>query len=187
MGQIMRLRRIATADHHIVDRNNGERHEEAFATLIRDNGLLWEAELLPRSYGGNSFFGKFHPRAAKELLGSLPAIVKALVRRKVTPAGALKPHRIPKPDLRSVQTIYEKVEGRDRRYELNLYIAGADEEPTTEVLVAAGVVVDVVADAPEGAHSAPGPEGATKPPPPEADAGESSEAAAPTGTDIEAE
>ena len=53
--------------------------------------------------------------------------------------------------------------------------------------MAAGVVVDVAADAPEGAHSAPGPEGATKPPPPEADAGESSEAAAPTGTDIEAE
>src|SRR6202023_3557034 len=39
MGQIMRLRRIATADHHIVDQNNGERHEAAFASLIRDNGL----------------------------------------------------------------------------------------------------------------------------------------------------
>ncbi len=62
MGQIMRLRRIATNDHHIVDKNNGERHEAAFTTLIKDNGLLWEAELLPRSYGGNSWFGKFHPR-----------------------------------------------------------------------------------------------------------------------------
>ena len=30
MGQIMRLRRIATADQHIVDHNNGERHEAAF-------------------------------------------------------------------------------------------------------------------------------------------------------------
>ena len=30
------------------------RHEAAFAGLIRDNGLLWEAELLPRSYGANS-------------------------------------------------------------------------------------------------------------------------------------
>ncbi len=61
MGQIMRLRRIATGDHHIVDRNNGERHEAAFTTLVKDNGLLWEAELLPRSYGGNSWFGQIPP------------------------------------------------------------------------------------------------------------------------------
>ncbi len=145
MGQIMRLRRAATADHHIVDANNGERHEAAFATLVKDNGLLWEAELLPRSYGGNSWFGKFAPPAGKELLSSLPAIVKALVRGKVTPMGALKPHKIPREDLKAVQAIYEKVEGREQRYELNLYIAGEDEAPA----VAAG----------EGATSAPGPDG----------------------------
>jgi len=84
MGQIMRLRRIAISDHHIVDANNGERHEAAFTGLIKDNGLLWEAELLPRSYGGNSWFGKFAPPAGKELLSSLPAILKALIRGKVT-------------------------------------------------------------------------------------------------------
>ena len=61
MNQIMRLRRRAGSDHHIVDRNNGERHEAAFVTLVKDDGLLWEAELLPRSYGGNSWFGKFAP------------------------------------------------------------------------------------------------------------------------------
>src|ERR1700751_4643968 len=92
MGQIMRLRRITTADQHIVDRNNGERHEAAFTTLIKDNGLLWEAAPLPPSYGGNSLFGKFAPPAGKELLSSLPSIVKALLRGKVTPMGALKPH-----------------------------------------------------------------------------------------------
>ncbi len=129
MGQIMRLRRVATGDHHIVDRNNGERHEAAFMTLVKDNGLLWEAELLPRSYGGNSWFGKLSPHAGKELLSSLPAILKALMRGKVTPAGALKPHKIPKGDLKSVQSIYEKIEGRPERYELNLYISGQDEEP----------------------------------------------------------
>src|SRR5436305_6793292 len=48
MSQIMRLRRIAGSDHEIEDRNNGHRHEDAFATLIRDYGLLHEAELLPR-------------------------------------------------------------------------------------------------------------------------------------------
>jgi succinate dehydrogenase / fumarate reductase iron-sulfur subunit len=163
MGQIMRLRRIATNDHHIVDANNGERHEAAFTTLIRDNGLLWEAELLPRSYGGNSWFGKFAPPAGKELLSSLPAIIKALVRGKVTPMGALKPHRIAKPDLQAVQAIYDKVESREERFELNLYIAGEDEAAgprSPEVPVVSGLAVGADSQA---AASAPGPEGATSP------------------------
>ena len=142
MGQIMRLRRTATADFDIVDRNNGERHEHAFATLVKDNGLLWEAELLPRSYGGNSKFGKFHPAAAKELISSLPAILKALVRGKVTPMGALKPHKIPSADLKSVQAIYEKIESRPERYELNLYIAGEDEEQAPEAVAASAGAAD---------------------------------------------
>jgi succinate dehydrogenase / fumarate reductase iron-sulfur subunit len=129
MGQIMRLRRIASSDQHITDPNNGVRHEHAFSTLIKENGLLWEAELLPRSYGGDSWFGKFHPAAGKELLSSLPAILKALLRGKVTPMGALKPHKLAKADLASVQSIYEKIESRPERYELNLYIAGEDEAP----------------------------------------------------------
>jgi succinate dehydrogenase / fumarate reductase iron-sulfur subunit len=128
MSQIMRLRRRATNDHHIVDRNNGERHEAAFTTLIQENGLLWEAELLPRSHGGNSWFGKFAPKAGLELLDSLPVITKAIMRRKVTPMGALKPHRIPKEDLKNVQRIFDTVESRDERYELNLYVTGYDED-----------------------------------------------------------
>jgi succinate dehydrogenase / fumarate reductase iron-sulfur subunit len=163
MGQIMRLRRIATADHHIVDQNNGERHEAAFASLIRDNGLLWEAELLPRSYGGNSWLGKFHPRAAKEVISSLPSIVKALLRGKVTPMGALKPHRIPEQDLKSVQSIYERIDGRDRssgeRFELNLYIVGEDDEPTPpEEPVLAALVAEAGASAaePPGSRAAEG-------------------------------
>jgi succinate dehydrogenase / fumarate reductase iron-sulfur subunit len=159
MGQIMRLRRIATADHHIVDDNNGERHEAAFASLIRDNGLLWEAELLPRSYGGNSWFGKFHPRAGKELLSSLPSIVKALLRGKVTPMGALKPHRIPKQDLASVQSIYERIEGREERFELNLYIVGEDEEPPA-VATSEGASSAPGSEAPDGGEDPiPGQEG----------------------------
>src|ERR687890_22346 len=77
MSQIMRLRRIAGNDQKIVDRNNGHRHEEAFTGLVRDYGLNHEAELLPRSYGGNSWFGKFHPNAGLELANSHPVIVKA--------------------------------------------------------------------------------------------------------------
>ena len=82
----MRLRRIAGADHGIEDRNNGHRHEMAFVNNIERNGLLHEADLLPDSYGG-----KFHPRAVPELLDSLPVILKALQRGKVTPGKALRP------------------------------------------------------------------------------------------------
>ena len=120
MSQIMRLRRRASADHHIEDRNNGYRHEHAFVKNIRKNGILHEADLLPDSYGG-----KFHPRAVPELLDSLPAITKALLRRKVTLGKALRSgHKAPK----DVKAIYERVEGRDERFELNLYISGYDED-----------------------------------------------------------
>src|ERR1017187_6035529 len=141
MGQIMRLRRIATNDHHIVDQNNGERHEAAFTTLIKDYGLLHEAEILPRSYGGNSWFGKFAPAAGKELLSSLPVVIKGVIRGKFNPKIALFGHKIPKDDLKAVQAIYDKVEGREKRYELNLYIAGEDEveaEQAAPAAVAAG-------------------------------------------------
>jgi succinate dehydrogenase / fumarate reductase, iron-sulfur subunit len=143
MGQIMRLRRIAIDDHHIVDRNNGERHEAAFTGLVRDYGLNYEAELLSRSYGGNSWLGKFHPAAGKELLSSLPAITKALLRGKVTPKKALVGEKIPSPDLKAVQAIYDKVERRPERYELNLYVSGHDEdEPPLAETAAAGTASD---------------------------------------------
>jgi succinate dehydrogenase / fumarate reductase, iron-sulfur subunit len=128
MSQIMRLRRRASADHHIEDRNNGHRHEQAFVTLVKENGLLWEAELLPRSYGGDSWFGKFAPAAGLELVASLPVITKAMLRRKVTPMGALKPHKIPKEDRKSIQRIFDEVYSHEERLELNLYITGYDED-----------------------------------------------------------
>src|SRR5688572_11722133 len=107
MSQIMRLRRIAGDEHSINDRNNGHRHEKAFVSLIRDRGILQEAELLPRSYGGGSWFGKFHPSAALELASSLPAIVKALQRGKVTPKETIFGHKLPKDDLKAIQRIYD--------------------------------------------------------------------------------
>src|ERR1700687_5647260 len=121
MGQIMRLRRIATTNHHIVDDNNGYRHEHAFVKNIRRNGLLHEADLLPDSYGG-----KLNPRAVPELVGSLPVITKALARGKVTPQKALlHPHKAPK----AVKGYFDKIDAKAERYELNLYITGYDEEP----------------------------------------------------------
>src|SRR5918998_894063 len=120
MSQIMRLRRVASADFEIEDRNNGHRHEKAFVRNIERNGLLHEADLLPDSYGG-----KFHPRAVPELVSSLPSILKALQRRKVTPRKALlHEHKAPK----EVKRIFERVHDEDKRFELNLYVVGYEDD-----------------------------------------------------------
>ena len=120
MSQIMRLRRIAGADHEIDDRNNGHRHEMAFVKNIEKNGWLHEADLLPDSYGG-----KFHPRAVPELLSSLPVVLKALQRGKVTPKKALThPHKADK----SVKRIFEQIHDKEERYELNLYVVGYEDD-----------------------------------------------------------
>jgi succinate dehydrogenase / fumarate reductase iron-sulfur subunit len=135
MGQIMRLRRIAGNDQHIVDQNNGERHEKAVTTLIKDYGLLHEAEIIPRSYGGNSWFGKLHPAAGKELLSSLPVAIRGVMKRKMSIKIAIFGHKIGKQDLNAVKRIYEKVEGKPERYELNLYISGEDEDIETPLAI----------------------------------------------------
>jgi succinate dehydrogenase / fumarate reductase iron-sulfur subunit len=167
MGQIMRLRRIAISDQHIVDPNNGERHEAALTTLVRDYGLNHEAELLPRSYGGNSWFGKLHPAAGKELLSSLPMALKAIVRGKMSLKLIAFGHKIPSADLKAVQRIYQTVESRPERYELNLYVSGEDEDDQAATPVGAGTAGgadsaangttegggDPVASAPEGSTS----------------------------------
>jgi succinate dehydrogenase / fumarate reductase iron-sulfur subunit len=122
MSQIMRLRRIAGSDEDIDDRNNGHRHETAFVKNIRKNGLLHEADLLPDSYGG-----KFHPRAVPELVESLPVITTALLRRKVTPTKALlHPHR---KEYKGLRRIFDEVEEKPERLELNLYVTGVEDEP----------------------------------------------------------
>jgi succinate dehydrogenase iron-sulfur subunit len=119
MSQIMRLRRLS-GKQGIEDRNNGHRHEMAFVKNIEKNGLLHEADLLPDSYGG-----KFHPRAVPELLDSLPVITRAVMRRKVTPAGALRhKHKAPK----EVKRIFRHVHDKEASYELNLYVTGVEEE-----------------------------------------------------------
>jgi succinate dehydrogenase / fumarate reductase, iron-sulfur subunit len=122
MSQIMRLRRIAGSNEEINDRHNGHRHEMAFVKNIRKNGLLHEADLLTDSYGG-----KFHPRAVPELVESLPVITTALLRRKVTPTKALlHPHR---KEFKGLRRIFDEIEEKPERVELNLYVTGVEEEP----------------------------------------------------------
>jgi succinate dehydrogenase / fumarate reductase iron-sulfur subunit len=122
MSQIMRLRRIAGSDEKIVDPNNGHRHETAFVNNIRRNGILHEADLLADSYGG-----KLNPHAGRELLSGLPTALKGLIRGKMSPRTALlHPHRAP----REVRELFDEIEGRPQRVELNLYVTGyEDEEP----------------------------------------------------------
>ncbi len=123
MNQIMRLRRIAGSDHEIKDRNNGYSHEHAFVKNIRRNGLLHEPDLLADSYGG-----KFNPAAGRELVSGLPTALKGLARGKMTPKTALlHPHKAPKP----VTQVFDRIEGRDERIELNVYVSGYedDDEP----------------------------------------------------------
>ncbi|MGH2873197.1 MAG: succinate dehydrogenase/fumarate reductase iron-sulfur subunit [Solirubrobacteraceae bacterium] len=142
MSQIMRLRRRAGTDHEIVDRNNGHRHEDAFVTLVRDYGLLNEAELLPRSYGGNSWLGKFHPDAGKELLSSLSTVLTGVLRGKISPKIALFGHKLHSGDLAAIKKLYNRIEARPQRLELNLYMSGSEDEPEP-VTAAAGASGEV--------------------------------------------
>jgi succinate dehydrogenase / fumarate reductase iron-sulfur subunit len=148
MNQIMRLRRVAGSDEHINDRNNGHRHEAAFVTLVKDYGLLHEAELLPRSYGGNSWFGKFAPAAGKELLSSIGSILIAVMRGKVSIKLAILGHKIPKPDLDQVKKLYKQIEGRDKRLELNIYASGKEDDLLDEPVHLPFSVTDAQARSP---------------------------------------
>ena len=119
MDQIMRLRRIAASDHEIEDPGNGYRHEHAFVKNIRRNGLLHEADLLPDSYGG-----KFHPRALPELISSLPIVLTAMLRGKVTPRKALlHPHKAPA----AVKQLFDVIEARPKRIEVRESSEGGEE------------------------------------------------------------
>jgi succinate dehydrogenase / fumarate reductase iron-sulfur subunit len=121
MSQIMRLRRRAGSDYDIEDRNNGHRHEHAFVKNIRKNGLLQEADLLADSYGG-----KFNPRAVPELLSGMPTALTAFSRGKMTPRTALgHPHKAPK----EVRRLFEEIDGKPERVELNLYVTGYEDAP----------------------------------------------------------
>ena len=121
MNQIMRLRRIAGSDYHIKDRNNGYRHEHAFVNNIRKNGILHESDLLADSYGG-----KFSPNAVPELVSGLPTAIKGLARGKMTPQKLLlHPHKAPP----EVTRLFDKIDTKPKRDELNLYVTGYEDEP----------------------------------------------------------
>jgi succinate dehydrogenase / fumarate reductase iron-sulfur subunit len=175
MGQIMRLRRKAGSDHEIVDGNNGHRHEDAFITLVRDYGLLNEAELLPRSYGGNSWFGKFHPAAGKELLSSLSTVLTGVMRGKINPKIAMFGHKLGKRDLDAVKRIYTTVEGRQQRDELNLYVSGYEDEPDSSTTATATATATAEGGSKRGSEQSPTDKSPTFPEPGQGSSDSSSE------------
>jgi succinate dehydrogenase / fumarate reductase iron-sulfur subunit len=125
MSQIMRLRRRATGDHDIRDINNGFGHEKAFVDLIGTYGTLFEAQLLPRSFGeGSMVRGQTKPAAVKQLIANLPTAARGLKSGKVNPVKAIIHKKLP--DQKQIKRIYEEVESKDERLELNLYIVGED-------------------------------------------------------------
>ena len=139
MSQIMRLRRHATADHEIKDDNNGYGHEKAFVDIIEKYGTLHEAQLLPRSFGQGSLVrSQLDPRSLKQLVESLPTALRGLKSGKVAPMKALRHHKLPDGAQDEVRRIYEEIESKEERLELNLYIVGeegeggaADQEPVS--------------------------------------------------------
>ena len=75
------------------------------------------------------------------------------MRGKMTPKLALLGHRIPSRDLKAVQAIFDTVESKDRRYELNLYISGYEDDEESGAADAPAAVA-----AGDGMPSAPGPD-----------------------------
>ncbi len=134
MNQIMRLRRRAGNDHHIVDRNNGERHEAAFVTLIKDYGLLLggraAAALLRRQLVVRQVPPGRRPGAARLAAGDHQGHPAPQGDADGRAQAAQDPRRRPQAgpgDLR-----------RDRgprasAIEFNLYISGTDEDNAENV------------------------------------------------------
>ncbi len=130
MNQIMRLRRAATGDHGIKDSNNGYGHEKAFVDIIERWGTLHEAQLLPRSFGEGSLIkSQIYPSSLKQLVSSAPAALRGVFSGKVSPKKALIHPKLP--DQKEIRRIYEAIESKDERLELNLYITG-EGDPDTE-------------------------------------------------------
>ena len=88
MSQIMRLRRRAGDDHHINDRNNGERHEHAFVDARPATTACCTRPSCCRAPTAATRSSASSPRRRRWSSSTrCRSITKALLRRKVTPDG----------------------------------------------------------------------------------------------------
>jgi hypothetical protein len=143
MDQIMRLRRRA-GEEGIEDPNSGYNHAHAFVKMIENKGTNDEALLLQESFAPG-IKGKLKPskKAIKELLGSLPTVLRAIRTGKARSLPKLIPGihpKLPGGAQDEVKAIYRHAE--EHREEFNLYIKGEEEiepepdEPTEATIAA---------------------------------------------------
>ena len=129
MSQIMRLRRRAGSDFHIEDAQQ-RRAPRARVRLARQAVRAAQrgraaAALLRRRLAAGEVQAR-RREGARELAagdrqGAAAAQGDAEDRARARTSCA-------KSDLAAIKRIYDEVEGRDERYELNLYISGRDED-----------------------------------------------------------
>ena len=129
MDQIMRLRRKA-GEEGIDDPNHGHNHEAAFIKIIEKKGTLDEGLLLQESFAPG-VKGKLKPSKAaiKELLGSIPTVLRAIKTGKGRSLSKLVPGihpKLPGTAQDDVKAIYKHAE--EHHEEFNLYIKGEDED-----------------------------------------------------------
>src|SRR5215204_3331302 len=89
MDQIMRLRRKA-GEAGIDDPNNGHNHEVAMTKIIEKFGTNDEALLIQESYAPG-LKGKLKPQGIKELIVSLPTVLRAIKTGKARSLSKLIP------------------------------------------------------------------------------------------------
>jgi succinate dehydrogenase / fumarate reductase iron-sulfur subunit len=123
MNQIMRLRRRATSDYEVKDGNNGYGHEQAFVRILEKWGTLHEGQMPVRSFGqGSMVRGQTDPSAVGQLLESAGTAINTI--KKVGPRKVLMHPKLP--DQKQVRRVFQEIESKDERLELNLYIVGEE-------------------------------------------------------------
>jgi succinate dehydrogenase / fumarate reductase iron-sulfur subunit len=125
MSQIMRLRRRATEDFEIKDQNAGYAHQKAFTDIVEKWGTNHEAQLLVRSLGqGSMVRAQTDPAAIKKLLADMPTALRGMAAGKLSPKKAFFHPKLP--GQKALRRLFEKIESKDERLELNLYIVGEE-------------------------------------------------------------
>jgi succinate dehydrogenase / fumarate reductase iron-sulfur subunit len=127
MDQIMRLRRKAGEEGIHDDPNNGHNHVTAMTKIIEKFGTNDESLLIQESYAPG-LKGKLKPQGVKELIISLPTVLRAIKTGKARSLRKLIPGIHPKlPDgaQDEVKAIYAHTE--EHREEFNIYIKGEDD------------------------------------------------------------